>query len=83
MYGSDNREISDQIINSVLTLSTEMGLHCVVEGVETAAELGRVRSFGGRLAQGYFFSRPVPIEDTAALVARYGGMEGSQAARRA
>ena len=83
MYGSENREISDQIINSVLTLSTEMGLHCVVEGVETAAELARVRAFGGRLAQGYFFSRPVPLEQTASLLARYGGMEGAKAARRA
>ncbi|QDQ88415.1 EAL domain-containing protein [Alcaligenaceae bacterium SJ-26] len=51
---------SYKIVRSLLSLSQEMGLDCVVEGVETGAELDTLRSLGCRHVQGYLFSRPLP-----------------------
>lgn len=54
-----NNPASEKIVRSVLTLSREMGLDAIVEGVETQEELAVITQLGGHLFQGYFFSRPV------------------------
>ena len=58
------------IVRTINTLARELGLACVVEGVETAEQLQAVRELGGRFAQGYLFSRPVPLADLRELVVR-------------
>ncbi|WP_077104214.1 bifunctional diguanylate cyclase/phosphodiesterase [Agrobacterium sp. DSM 25558] len=50
---------SEKIVRSVLTLSREMGLDAIVEGVETAEEIAVISHLGGTLVQGYLFSRPM------------------------
>lgn len=57
---------SYKIVKSLLTLSRDMYLDCVVEGVETADELATLRDLGANLVQGYFFSPPVAERDLAA-----------------
>jgi EAL domain-containing protein (putative c-di-GMP-specific phosphodiesterase class I) len=39
-----------------------------VEGVETAKQLQRVKTCGGRDVQGYYFSKPVGAEAMTALL---------------
>jgi predicted signal transduction protein with EAL and GGDEF domain len=56
----DTTPASYKIVKSLLTLSGDMGLDCVVEGVETGAELSTLDKLGARLIQGYYFSAPVP-----------------------
>ena len=58
------------IVRTVNTLARELGLACVVEGVETPEQLQAVRGLGGRFAQGYLFSRPVPLAALRDLVVR-------------
>jgi len=58
------------IVSTVVTLAKQLSLAVVAEGVETTAQVERLRHFGCDLAQGYFFSRPVEAESAAALVAR-------------
>lgn len=53
---------SYNIVRSLLTLSREMGLDTIVEGVETEAELAVIKALGGTLVQGYVFSKPVSDE---------------------
>lgn len=55
----DTVAASFKIVKSLLALSRDMGLLCVVEGVETKEELSVIESLGGRLVQGYFFSTPI------------------------
>ena len=39
----------------------------VAEGVETAEQLNALRSMGCDIAQGYYFSKPVPPSSTSSL----------------
>lgn len=56
----DQKPASYKIVKSLLALSRDMHLQCVVEGVETEDELAVIDSCGGQLVQGYFFSEPMP-----------------------
>jgi diguanylate cyclase (GGDEF)-like protein/PAS domain S-box-containing protein len=56
--GSERDAVIVRFVNS---LARDLGLACVVEGVETAEQLHAVRELGGLFAQGYLFSRPVPL----------------------
>jgi predicted signal transduction protein with EAL and GGDEF domain len=60
-----------KIVKSLLGLSRDMGLDCVIEGVETSEELAALRKLGGLLVQGYFYSPPIIDEEVAAFVDRY------------
>jgi len=55
------------IVGSMITLINSLGLEAVAEGVESADELAFLRAKGCAIGQGYFFSRPLPAEDLAAL----------------
>ena len=41
----------------------EIGLECVVEGVETQYQLDLLREMDCDVAQGYYFDRPLMVED--------------------
>lgn len=51
------------IVKSMLNLSREMQIGCVIEGIETAEELAVVRELGGELVQGYYYSKPLEESD--------------------
>lgn len=62
---------SDEAVNlmtTVIELSHFRGIRVVAEGVETAAQLDRVRNFGCDRAQGFFFGRPLPKAELEAFV---------------
>jgi len=61
-------DASYNIVRSLLTLSREMGLDTIVEGVETQAELAVIKALGGTLVQGYVFSRPIQTDDVHAFL---------------
>ena len=46
------------LVRAVVQLAQSLGLRSVGEGVETAAQLERLRAFGCDAAQGYLFGRP-------------------------
>ena len=47
----------------VLAMAKELGLECIVEGVETPSQLELLRQNECELAQGYLFDKPLPIEE--------------------
>ena len=47
----------------VIAMAKELGLECIVEGVETPAQLAMLRENGCELAQGYLFDKPLPLEE--------------------
>ena len=62
------------IVTAITSLAAELGLIVVAEGVETAAQAERLRTLGCQLAQGYYFSDPVPEPEVAALLSNGAGL---------
>jgi diguanylate cyclase (GGDEF)-like protein/PAS domain S-box-containing protein len=58
----------DAIIRAALSLARELSIEVVVEGVETVEQLELLRGWGCRLAQGYYFSKPLAPADLTALL---------------
>jgi diguanylate cyclase (GGDEF)-like protein/PAS domain S-box-containing protein len=58
--GDDERKI--KIVQSILVLGKALGIDVVAEGVETKEQAELLRRLGCERAQGYFFARPVPLE---------------------
>ena len=51
------------IVQAIVGIGRSLNMEVLAEGVETAAQLTRIREDGCRLAQGYYLGRPVPAED--------------------
>jgi diguanylate cyclase (GGDEF)-like protein len=55
----DSNSASKKIIKSVIDLCGNLGLECVVEGLETPLQAEVVKALGARAVQGYLFSLPM------------------------
>jgi EAL domain-containing protein (putative c-di-GMP-specific phosphodiesterase class I) len=60
--------ISRQIVAAVISLSHALGLRTVAEGVESVAQVDRLRALGCDVAQGYFFWKPAAPADLTQLL---------------
>jgi diguanylate cyclase (GGDEF)-like protein len=58
----------DAIIRAAIALAHELKLDVIVEGVETARHLQRVKLCGGREVQGYHFSKPIGADAMTVLL---------------
>lgn len=59
-----------EIIRAIVAMARSLGLGMVAEGVEQKEQLDFLEQQGCHLYQGYLFSRPVPLEEFRALLAR-------------
>jgi diguanylate cyclase (GGDEF)-like protein len=61
------RPRSQNVLKAIEALSYSLGMDVVVEGIETIEELMYLRTFTGiKNAQGYYFSKPILLEDIVA-----------------
>lgn len=67
----DHDRQSHVVVRSIATLAQALGLSTVAEGVENAAQLDALRSFGCDTVQGYFFARPMPGGELAQWWSRF------------
>ena len=51
------------ILETVIGMAASLGMEVVTEGVETESQLESLKAMGCRHFQGYYFSRPVSIEE--------------------
>ncbi len=57
------KEEGKELVNAAISMAHALGLKVVAEGVEKGSQWEILKSLGCDYAQGYLFSRPMPIED--------------------
>ena len=68
-FGGEHPELG-AIVRGLLDLAERSGIETIAEGIETGAQLGQLRDQNCELGQGYFFARPLPLEQAEALLER-------------
>ena len=59
-----------EIAKMIIVLAESLGLAVIAEGVETEAQRDSLTQHGCHAYQGYFFSRPLPLDDFESFVKR-------------
>ncbi|HUB15496.1 MAG TPA: EAL domain-containing protein [Acetobacteraceae bacterium] len=54
---------NDTIVRAALSLARELNIEVVIEGVETPHQVELLKGWGGRIAQGYYFSKPLAVTE--------------------
>ena len=52
-----------KMLRHIITMSQDLGLECIVEGVETAEQVKLLKDCECYLAQGFYFDRPLPVKE--------------------
>ena len=68
--GLDESEQSAAIVRAVADLAESLSMTTTAEGVETLAQLDRVRELGCTEVQGYYYSPPVPLAELMKTLAK-------------
>jgi diguanylate cyclase (GGDEF)-like protein len=72
LASTKNEQRGRSILVAMLRMSEALQLPMIVEGVETRAQLDFLKAHGGRYAQGYYFSQPLPAEQYLSVAAENG-----------
>jgi len=67
----ENMMVSDKgklILEQVVTMAERLGLGLLAEGVETKEQVDELRRIGCDLVQGYYYAKPMPVEDFFTLL---------------
>ena len=70
------------MVRAMIQLAQSLDMTPLAEGIETPGEFVFLRSNGCRLAQGFYFSRPVPAHEIPGLTLRDGGLFPAEAPLR-
>ncbi|PXA87840.1 hypothetical protein DMC25_11965 [Caulobacter sp. D4A] len=74
MRGLEAADKRRAIVKTILDLCRNLGLDCVVEGVEAPEQLVLLQPLGCRVVQGFLFARPMPGEAVAGYLAAERGV---------
>ena len=67
----DNAETDHRgrvIVEAIISMASKIQLHTICEGVETKQQRDFLKEAGCEMVQGFFYARPMPYEDFAALL---------------
>ena len=67
--GIGTSAVDTAIVGSMIDLARSLALVSIAEGVETVEQAEALAARGCDLAQGYFWSRPVPADEISGLLA--------------
>ncbi|MGK7905415.1 MAG: EAL domain-containing protein [Hormoscilla sp.] len=68
VWGLDDKANSRSICQAIVDLSQALGMTVVAEGVEKSSHVDALREIGCTFGQGYFFAKPMPLENAIALL---------------
>jgi diguanylate cyclase (GGDEF)-like protein len=61
--GLERGESSIAVVRATIAMAHALGITALAEGIETAAQYAILVSLGCDLGQGFFFSRPMPLDE--------------------
>lgn len=64
----DNPERQVKIMRGIVTLSEELDAKIVCEGVENQKDVQLMKEIGAYVAQGYYYSKPIPEDEFEAIL---------------
>ena len=73
LHETENRQRSRIILASIINMADSLGMDVVTEGVETETQLRSLLEMGCHHFQGFYFSRPVTVEEFEARYGKGGG----------
>ena len=59
-----------QVVSTIMTLSQQLGLTAIAEGIETLQQLQQLQALGCQLGQGYLFTKPLAALEIETLFLR-------------
>ena len=59
-----------QVVSTIMTLSQQLGLTAIAEGIETSQQLQQLQALGCQLGQGYLFAKPLTAFEIETLFLR-------------
>ena len=60
------------IIKSTVRMAKDIGIHTLVEGVETEEQMRFIRSIGCEKIQGWYYGRPMPLSELESCIRKKG-----------
>ena len=57
----DKNTTLENIVKAIINMSTSLGMKNIFEGVETEAELEKIKQLKGAIVQGYLYSEPLDV----------------------
>ena len=70
LWGAEESELGYIILENTIRMIRQMHRKILVEGVETASQISLLAKLGVDYLQGFFFSKPVPLEQFKAIVSK-------------
>ena len=64
---------SESIIASIVRMAKWLNMSCIAEGAETSTQVQFLKNIGCEFAQGYYYSKPLPIKDFERKMLEDGG----------
>ena len=71
----ENEEKGIHILESVINMTKTMGLPIIVEGVENAEQRDFLMNLGCRYIQGFYFYKPMPVDDFEKIIRENGNVD--------
>ncbi len=65
VHGLDGPKPDDAFVRSIVSLAEALNLEVVAEGVESQAQADALLRLGCARAQGFFYARPMPVDELA------------------
>ena len=63
LQATENEKKARDILQAVIALSEKLGLDVITEGVETIDQVTMLKAMGENMFQGYYFSKPIPVNE--------------------
>ncbi|MBR4200468.1 MAG: EAL domain-containing protein [Oscillospiraceae bacterium] len=67
---TDKRNKAQTIVKNIIKLSEDLGITALTEGVETENQYQILSQMGCKLFQGYYFAKPMPVEEFEQMLAQ-------------